>query len=89
MLCPHCNTELRNMPTKCPYCTGDITYGTNNSIWEIVKSGAIIGAIGLPIIMYLINANRNIEDYIGGIFVGAILGPIALFFMGASQPQKK
>jgi F0F1-type ATP synthase assembly protein I len=39
--------------------------------------------------MYLINANRNIEDYIGGIFVGAILGPIALFFMGASQPQKK
>ena len=40
--CPHCKMDLKGLPTKCPYCTGDIRYSEATPL--LAKIGMYFGA---------------------------------------------
>lgn len=53
--CPHCHTDLKGTPDRCPYCTGvlkPLVTGENyKGIERACKICGVIGAIGFPLLL--------------------------------------
>lgn len=77
MHCPHCRSEIQYGATKCPRCTGDITYRSylsDDMALSLGKYTALGGAILLPLILGYFGFVDSLNGYLISAGVGACFG---------------
>ena len=80
MKCPHCYTTVQSLPSKCPHCTGDITYERVDFQKLLISSLKSCAVICIGIFVYgvynssRLSAKEVFEAVLSGIALTVIAG---------------
>ena len=92
MRCPHCHTEIEHGVSKCPMCTGNLSYDTIVSGHTIMRLGKYTAPLGALLFMYF-NYSLGLFDspmsYVISGIVGAVFGFSVPGIPNALMPAKK